>query len=198
MKIIGFWLSVILFVCGCTPGDASLKPVPKQKKAKDHSGAEVKDQNQIKSLFIMKYEGKEWRLDLSQTGFDGIDPTTLDRDAFYRWFSQVEKEIDRQPKSAYFDGRQLVPHQNGRKVDRAEVNHWLDRDPSLSQPSLDGSSTDLEPAYYNGDIKKDQGEALGFLFNCLQSTQCEPGSQYLIICAGDRPSGGQRRRGVFL
>lgn len=126
MKMIGFWLSVLLFVCGCTPGDVHKKPVSKQREVKDHADAEVKARNQIKSLFIVKYEGKEWRLDLSQTGFDGIDPTTLDRDAFWRWFSQVEKEIDRQPKSAHFRGRQLVPHQNGRKVDRAEVNHWLD------------------------------------------------------------------------
>jgi vancomycin resistance protein YoaR len=79
-------------------------------------------------LMILRFKEKEWMLNLQEIGFDGIDPTTLNRQAFMNWFTLVvEKEINRPARSASFDrNRKIVPHQLGRTVDREQVEGWLD------------------------------------------------------------------------
>ncbi|MBA4493284.1 VanW family protein [Paenactinomyces guangxiensis] len=78
-------------------------------------------------LFIVQYEGKRWTLNLSDVGFDGIDPTTLDRGAFMDWFHLVvEKEVNRPARSAYYRQRKIIPHQLGRAIDREQVDQWLE------------------------------------------------------------------------
>ncbi|SFJ06871.1 VanW family protein [Thermoflavimicrobium dichotomicum] len=77
--------------------------------------------------FTLHFQDQEWTLSLSDVGFDGIDPTTLDRQAFRSWlYLVVEKEVNRPPKSATFRNQQIVPHQLGRKVDRKQIENWLD------------------------------------------------------------------------
>ncbi|MBA4543949.1 VanW family protein [Thermoactinomyces daqus] len=80
------------------------------------------------SVMIFRFQHKEWIFPLSEIGFDGVDPTTLNRQAFMNWFSLVvEHEINRPARSARFDRqRRIIPHQLGRKVDRQKVYEWLD------------------------------------------------------------------------
>lgn len=72
-------------------------------------------------------QGRHYRLSLSEVGFDGIDPTTLQRDRFYQWLARnVEKRVNQNPRSAYFKEGRVRPHLMGRKVDRAAIDHMLD------------------------------------------------------------------------
>ncbi|SEN06831.1 VanW family protein [Lihuaxuella thermophila] len=90
--------------------------------------ADERIESSYSPLFIVQFAGREWTLNLNDVGFDGIDPTTLDRQAFMNWFHLVvEKEVNRPPRSAYFKGRKIVPHQLGRTIDREQVTEWLDQ-----------------------------------------------------------------------
>ncbi|RAL26048.1 hypothetical protein DL897_07580 [Thermoflavimicrobium daqui] len=78
-------------------------------------------------IFTLYFQDQEWSLSLNDVGFDGIDPTTLDRQAFRSWLHLVvEKEVNHPPKSATFHNRHIVPHKLGRKVDRKKIEYWLD------------------------------------------------------------------------
>jgi vancomycin resistance protein YoaR len=123
MKRLGI-IFVLCFVCGCS----LFQQVPKGTKpheGKPQQSSAAGDQREPADL-ILKYKEKEWRLDLYQIGYDGVDPTTIDRGAFDRWLSTVEKSINRPPQSATFKNRVLYPHKNGRRLDRDELDHWLD------------------------------------------------------------------------
>lgn len=70
---------------------------------------------------------KQWTLPLQKIGFDGVDPTTLNRKEFFYWVHHhLEKEINRPPRSAYFNKGHIIPHQRGRTVDRRTLDNWLD------------------------------------------------------------------------
>jgi vancomycin resistance protein YoaR len=72
-------------------------------------------------------QGQHFRLSLSEVGFDGIDPTTLERDRFYEWLERnVEKRVNQKSRSAYFKEGRVRPHRIGRKVNRASIDHMLD------------------------------------------------------------------------
>ncbi|MGA9175373.1 MAG: VanW family protein [Thermoactinomyces sp.] len=79
-------------------------------------------------VMIFRFNQKEWIFPLREIGFDGVDPTTLNRQAFMNWFSLVvEHEINRPARSARFNHeRRIIPHELGRKVDRQQVYEWLD------------------------------------------------------------------------
>lgn len=74
------------------------------------------------------FQNKHWTVSLAEFGFDGIDPTTLNRKQFFHWVhDQLEREINRPPRSAYFKKNgQVVPHQRGRTVDRKKIDDGLD------------------------------------------------------------------------
>lgn len=73
------------------------------------------------------YQENRWTLPLQKFGFDGIDPTTLNRKAFFHWVhDNLEQTINRPPRSAYFRKGQVVPHQQGQTVDRKKLDDWLD------------------------------------------------------------------------
>ncbi|WP_241154294.1 VanW family protein [Staphylospora marina] len=79
-------------------------------------------------VLIMEHENRQWALPLKEIGFDGIDPTTLDRDQWMDWISlTVESVVNRPPVSARFVNRKPVPHQDGVMVDRDELELWPDR-----------------------------------------------------------------------
>lgn len=80
------------------------------------------------SKIKLKYQDQYWELPLGQVGFDGIDPTTLNRKAFFQWLhDHVEKEINQPPISARYKEGKLIPHQQGRIVDRDKIDDWLDQ-----------------------------------------------------------------------
>jgi vancomycin resistance protein YoaR len=72
------------------------------------------------------FEGKEYYFDLQKAGFDGIDPTTLNRQILHQWFNDIAKDINAQPQSARYDQRQIVPHLLGKQVNIAEMDTWPD------------------------------------------------------------------------
>ncbi|MCH5583930.1 VanW family protein [Shimazuella sp. AN120528] len=72
------------------------------------------------------YGEKQWYLDLRHAGFDGIDPTTLDRQKLHRWFAKIAKQINHNPTSAHYEDRQIVPEKSGRKVILSEMDSWMD------------------------------------------------------------------------
>lgn len=74
------------------------------------------------------FEDKHWTVSLEKFGFDGIDPTTLNRKQFFHWVhDHLEKAINRPPRSAYFKKNgQIVSHRRGRTVDRKAIDNGLD------------------------------------------------------------------------
>lgn len=116
MKGIITGISLLLCVWGCTAQTVPMEPPPPAQQIK-----------QPASNFILTDGEKRWQLNLADVGFDGVDPTTLDRAAFFRWLAyQVESQVNRPPVSARFEKRKLIPHQDGREVDRHELEGWLD------------------------------------------------------------------------
>lgn len=77
-------------------------------------------------IIHLTYGDKAWYLDLRQAGFDGIDPTTLDRKELHQWYIKVGKEFDLLPRSARYHNRKIVPHQLGRRVAIEELDKWAD------------------------------------------------------------------------
>ncbi|SHE63269.1 Vancomycin resistance protein YoaR, contains peptidoglycan-binding and VanW domains [Seinonella peptonophila] len=73
------------------------------------------------------FQDQHFILPLNKIGFDGIDPTTIDRQRFFEWIQEnVEPKINQSAQSAYFLDGELQPHQLGRKVDRKRLANWLD------------------------------------------------------------------------
>ncbi len=84
-------------------------------------------QGDLNPKMIFIDQEREWTLPLQKVGFDGIDPTTLNRKEFFNWVHHhLEKEINRPPRSAYFKDGRMIPHQKGRTVDRHTLDNWLD------------------------------------------------------------------------
>ncbi|PTM59317.1 VanW family protein [Desmospora activa] len=120
MKGIITGLSILLCICGCTtqtppPQSLGEPPLPQQMG------------QQPTSNLILTDGERRWELNLADVGFDGVDPTTLDRAAFFEWLaSNVESQVNRPPVSARFENRKPIPHRDGRQVDRHELEGWLD------------------------------------------------------------------------
>jgi vancomycin resistance protein YoaR len=74
----------------------------------------------------LTYRESQWFLDLRQAGFDGIDPTTLDRQKLHHWFTKIAKQINRKSKSAHYHNRQIVSEEAGKKVILSEMDSWMD------------------------------------------------------------------------
>lgn len=73
------------------------------------------------------HQQKQWTFPLRQVGFDGIDPTTLNRTRFFHWVhDHLERDLNRPARSAYFKDGQIIPHQLGRTVNRKKLDEWLD------------------------------------------------------------------------
>lgn len=119
MKRLWIIACILLFVCGCSSFHQTHPMKPDSVESEENA-------NHPESRLILRHDDREWTLDLGEIGFDGVDPTTLDRTAFFRWLATVEQEVNRPPVSAHFRNRVLQPHQNGRKLDRAIVENWLD------------------------------------------------------------------------
>ncbi|PTX65038.1 vancomycin resistance protein YoaR [Melghirimyces profundicolus] len=158
MKAIVCFLTFLLFVLGCTPGSP---PRSREDAGPASRPEEAKEVQSEDSRLILRHDGREWELDLSQVGFDGIDPTTLDRGAFYDWFAGVEKEINRKPRSARFEDRKLVPHKDGLKVDRAVVDRWLDGIHNYVNRPLEVPVQVWKPRITTGILKRIKEKRLG-------------------------------------
>jgi vancomycin resistance protein YoaR len=87
-------------------------------------------------ILHLTHENRDWYFDLHHAGFDGVDPTTLDRQRVHQWFLHVANEIDRAPRNAHYNKtREVIPEQLGQKVDVAKMDDWLDMiHPYLNRP----------------------------------------------------------------
>jgi vancomycin resistance protein YoaR len=106
---------VLLWVYGCGIAQEPLK------SGQSHPKATPKPQ-----MFILETDGQRWSVDLRRFGYDGVDPTTLNRGEFHAWLKPIEERVYRAPKNARFVSRTIQPHQNGRKLDQQKIDDWLD------------------------------------------------------------------------
>ena len=111
--------------------------------------------------FILRAGKKEWKLNLKSIGYDGIDPTTLNRKNFYDWLAVVEKELFRPPQSATFEQRRLRPHRNGQKVNRQAIDDWLDDIHVYTNRPLEVPLLVLKPSLMTRDLESIQEKKLG-------------------------------------
>lgn len=67
--------------------------------------------------FHFTYQDKSWFIPFTEVGFDGIDPTTVDYAHLTQLMEQrMAKEIEVPAKSAKFEDRKPVPHQQGMTI----------------------------------------------------------------------------------
>ena len=88
-----------------------------------NKAAHTSDQSRVMpgaSMLIFQYEDRFWQIDLSLLGFDGVDPSTVNRDALNEQL-EIIAQVNRQPQNAYFNHREIVPHKNGLHVDRDQL-----------------------------------------------------------------------------
>lgn len=123
LKSILIYSCIVFAICGCTPDFPSNRESAEQKMPNPPSEHVAEAPS---TRLILSYGDQTWKLDLKQIGFNGIDPTTLDRSAFNDWLSGIEKELNRLPQSATFENRRIQPHVNGRKLDKGVLISWLD------------------------------------------------------------------------
>jgi hypothetical protein len=129
----------------------------------------------VAPYITFSFEDKEWTLTLSDVGFDGIDPTTLDRRAFRSWLSLVvEKEVNKAPRSASFQDRKLVPHQLGRKVDRQKIENLLDHIHEYMNKRLELPIMYTEPILSTEKAMRLKEKRLGFYQTYFRKISVEP------------------------
>ncbi|SDW08530.1 Vancomycin resistance protein YoaR, contains peptidoglycan-binding and VanW domains [Marininema mesophilum] len=122
---IWLWVLTLAMVCGCSSGIVR-DPVAKQIEKPDPGQKNLKRVHTPVWLGITD-GSKVWRVDLTQMGYDGVDPTSVDRKAFHRWLTQVGQEFDRAPRNARLENERIIPHANGRKLNRVVIEQWLDQ-----------------------------------------------------------------------
>ena len=92
------------------------------------------------------FQDNRWTVSLQKFGFDGIDPTTLNRKRFFQWVhDNLEKTINRSPRSASFQKGQVVPHQQGQNG-RSQDDRRLVGSHSLLFPKTRSSTSNLSRA----------------------------------------------------
>jgi vancomycin resistance protein YoaR len=99
-------------------------------------------------------EDKNWYFDLRQAGFDGVDPTTLNRQILHDWFTKVARGVDQYPHSAYYHGRKIVAHQLGKRVLMKEMDAWADLIHEYMGRELVIPYTKLQPTLTTSELKK--------------------------------------------
>lgn len=97
------------------------------------------------SLLVLEHEGELWQIDLNQFGFDGIDPTTVDRNALKAQLGHIAQEVKRTPQNAYFNKRQIVSHMNGVQADEQALEDIIDRLVGMQNQVLPVPVKETEP-----------------------------------------------------
>lgn len=98
----------------------------------------------VASQLIFSLDDQLWTIDLAAYGFDGIDPTTIDRAQLRQKIIDTVKQSERKPRDAYFQGEQIVPHLNGRRVDQRQIAYILDHLISLQNRIVPMPVTETE------------------------------------------------------
>lgn len=120
-RTFSLFVSIIcLFILSCTPTYASKKESNIQEKITSHI------KNDIESKLTFYHGDHVWELDLKDIGFDGIDPTSLDHELIHSWIrTEVAPEVEKEPISAYYKKRELIPHEYGYKIDHKAIEAHL-------------------------------------------------------------------------
>lgn len=80
--------------------------------------------------FTVMHEGRQWTVDLRTLGYDGKDPSTLNRDQWLNWFRRVKKEVDEPAMNAeqHWFGGKITPSKTGKFVIMDTIEkEWLPR-----------------------------------------------------------------------
>jgi vancomycin resistance protein YoaR len=105
-------------------------------------------------------QDKQWYFDLRHAGFDGIDPTTLDRKKLNEWFLKIAKQINKNPESAHYKDRQIIREKYGKKVNLLEMNSWVDLIHFYLGRKLQVPVQILKPSLQTKELKQLKGKLL--------------------------------------
>ncbi len=155
VRFLIFLFGLALIVSSCNTN------APMEKTTPSASEPPKKETSTTPSWMILRSNEKEWRLNLREIGFDGVDSTTIDRVKFNQWLDGIEKELYRPPRSASFKGRQLQPHQDGQKVNREEIDSWLDEIHSYLDRPIEVPLVSITPPLTTSDLEKITEKRLG-------------------------------------
>ncbi|TCP65443.1 VanW family protein [Baia soyae] len=119
--LVTFISTMCLFILSCTPMQASQKETPLQEKT---TPSQTKHQLDAKLMF--QHENQVWELELGDIGFDGVDPTSLDHELVHSWIrTEVAPQVEKEPISAFFKNRKLIPEEYGYKIDYVAIEEAL-------------------------------------------------------------------------
>ncbi|MCS1350559.1 VanW family protein [Mechercharimyces sp. CAU 1602] len=110
---------------------------------------------------VMEWKGQRWKLDLAQIGYDGIDPMSIDRRAFYEWLRVLELQVNRLPQNAYFRDHKIKPHRNGIQIDRNQIDDWLEMIHLYLHQPQPLPIIQIPPAITTETLRKIKGKKLG-------------------------------------
>ncbi|SDY70547.1 VanW family protein [Thermoactinomyces sp. DSM 45892] len=114
--LITFISTMCLFILSCT----SMQATPQEGTTPPKTG------RQPDAKMIFHHEDQVWELELGDIGFDGIDPTSLDQELVYSWIrTEVAPQVEKEPVSAFYKNRKLIPDQVGYEVDYAAIEETL-------------------------------------------------------------------------
>ncbi|MFC4077670.1 VanW family protein [Salinithrix halophila] len=105
----------------------------------------------------------EWKTDLRKMGYNGKDPSTLDRAKWKAWVKQVKKEVDdpaQNARTARFGGK-IRPERMGWLLDEKEMEKWADRiDKKVNRIHYIPLVSDA-PTVTTEDLKRVNGQHIG-------------------------------------
>jgi vancomycin resistance protein YoaR len=112
---------------------------------------------------IVVHGDQRWETDLREWGYDGEDPTTLDKEKWEEWLNTIAEEVRLPAQNARVKrfGAAIQPAKEGRKLDLEAMNRWLDQLPDrLNQPEVI-PTVPIPPKVTESDIKRVNEKRIG-------------------------------------
>lgn len=117
--------------------------------------------HQVASQLIFEFHGRKWQIDLIELGFDGVDPTTVDRASLQKQVDAIIKGVERYPQNATFHRRKMIPHQNGWRVEREKLKHIIAHIVSNQNKVLTLPVIEIEPEITTASLSRITEKVLG-------------------------------------
>jgi vancomycin resistance protein YoaR len=116
------------------------------------------------------------RLELKEVGYDGKNPTTVDKDKFLAWIeTNIKPKVEKPVKNAQLKGNKLSAgiekEQVGYQIDTEKVNAWLDDISDLTKDTKQIPLIILEPQWTEEDYQKVDQKSIGSAKRKLKSEE---------------------------
>ncbi|MDR6225827.1 VanW family protein [Desmospora profundinema] len=134
------------------------------EEAGDPEEAEVEAEPEPEPLpLILVHGDQRWEMDLRKWGYDGEDPSTLDKEKWEKWLKSIAKEVQLPAQNAKAErfGGTIQPAKEGRKMDLEAMDRWLEQLPTrLNHPEVI-PTVPVAPRVTENDIRRVNEKRIG-------------------------------------